>query len=285
LFFTPGVPVNVQECAGDPADGNCDYANSTQVTPQLHGDFALTFPVHRDLAPGFAPPGTLSTDCAATAGACSIVVSTTRGDEFSKPISFAKSTSAVTPSMSLSQATNLTENKTVRVTLHGFAPARPIQIIECSAAARTGDFSQCDQTITQVTSAPAGVAPVTSIAVHRTVSSLFGFTDCTAKPGACVLIAMPAQFGGLGGSLIVGIGVGSGSTGSGSKGGVAAGGGTGVAGLLDGVTIAGATPSSNHLSPQAAARLHALTGPQSLATAGASSAPLGDAVVPLSFKP
>jgi len=71
--FTPGVAVNVEECAApstlQPLPG-CDYTNTRAVTAGFRGEFTLTFSAHRDIAAFVFPVGAANTDCAAHPNAC-----------------------------------------------------------------------------------------------------------------------------------------------------------------------------------------------------------------------
>ncbi|MCU1429058.1 MAG: Neocarzinostatin family [Actinomycetia bacterium] len=195
--FTPGLPVNLQQCTGDPQFPDCDYVNGQQVTPGFHGEFLVTMPVHRFQATfGAAKPSRV--DCAKTAGVCSIASFGDLGEVgASTPLTFDKNAAAITPAISATPNTGLADNQRVSVQLSGFAPNRPVQLLECSAKTfQRGALGACDLAALQVTSMPVAGSATTAFDVHRTIAGGNGLTDCSARAGACVLVAVPFPTGG-----------------------------------------------------------------------------------------
>jgi hypothetical protein len=210
--FLPGSSVTVAQCST--ANFACS-PDALTVTAGFRGQFAVTLAVHRKLA-GQGPVGVVSTDCANHGGACAIV-SFAPGSLLAPNVSlsFDRSKPAIPTSVSVYPSSGLTDNQRVSITLKGFAPFRPIAVIECAATAVSEqNLGYCDPSAVAVTSRPAGGGhPTVLMFVHRQISGENGLVDCAASPGRCVLLAVPYQYvgvnggGGSGGSVSVGGGL------------------------------------------------------------------------------
>jgi hypothetical protein len=193
--FTPGVQITLEQCAGSALNGICDYANAQEATAGYEGDFVVTFPVHRVIGAQFGLSGVSSADCAAQIGACSL--STFGGGKtVSVALTFDRQKPVAVPAITVSPNTGLVDNQRVGVTLHGFAPLHPIEIVECtSKAVREGELDECDFSTAQLATTPAGGgAPTASMAVHSVVGGSGGLLKCASRAGNCVLVAFPYEF-------------------------------------------------------------------------------------------
>ena len=207
--FTPGVAVNVAECAVKSAllFASCDYTNSRAVTAGFHGGFIMTFSARRNVAAFEYPIGATNTDCATKAGLCELVVQGTESqDPVTAGLTFNPTVKAVSPGITAAPATGLHDNQAVSVLLHGFIPNESVTVLECAAEAidEGGDFSYCDYTTAQTTS-PSGFGTATTTAhVHRAIGGQAGLVDCAAHPGECVLVAIENGNNYYGGGSVVG---------------------------------------------------------------------------------
>ena len=190
--FTPGAAVNLQECALPLTPlADCDGTNVDSVSAGYLGHFTSTFAVRRMLPGGFTTSGELETiDCAAKARRCGLSVQGTASQApASVPLTFDPKDAAVTPAISASPNTGLHDNQQIAVTLRGFTPGQTVQVSECSAAAILQTPFGCDMTTSRTTT-PAGPQPVSmSFRVHAGSGGQAGLTNCTKRPGACVLVA------------------------------------------------------------------------------------------------
>jgi len=121
-------------------------------------------------------------------------------------LSFDPNIAPIPPTITADPNTGLTDNQNVVVSLQGFPPDRPVQIIECSADALTEgiNFSYCDYT-TAETVTPTGPQLVqTAFVVGAARAGQGGLEDCTTQPGACVLIACEANSYDSGGGIVIG---------------------------------------------------------------------------------
>jgi Neocarzinostatin family len=177
----------------------CDYTTLRSVTAGLHGEFTLTYAVRRDIVAYIAPTGNTTIDCASAAGACALTIQGTQSQPTTAiALGFDPSVPAVTPTISADPNTSLSDNQTVTVSLQGFTPNQPAQIIECSAEAvdETPNLGYCDYTTGQNVTPQAGPAFQTQFVVRSVIGGQGGLTDCTTRAGACVLVASANGGGG-----------------------------------------------------------------------------------------
>jgi hypothetical protein len=191
--FTPGYAVNAQECAFTGTDTPaCDYTTSRAITTGYHGEFTLSYYVRRDIVTSATSSGPITTDCAAKLGACELTIQGTPSQPTTAlALNFDPSVPAVTATITAAPGVGLTDNQSIGVSLQGFTPNQPVQILECSAdAISEGDnLGYCDYT-TAVSATPTGPGGVqAAFAVRAIIGGQSGLVDCTAQPGACVLIA------------------------------------------------------------------------------------------------
>ncbi|HTD50378.1 MAG TPA: neocarzinostatin apoprotein domain-containing protein, partial [Acidimicrobiia bacterium] len=204
--FTPGYAVNVQECVGAGTTiSSCDYSTSRAVTTGFAGQFTLTYFVRRDLTAFVFPTGPTTTDCAITA--CELIVQGTPAQPTTTlPLAFDPNVPAVTPTIVANPNTGLSDNQSITVSVNGYTPEQPVQVIECSkeAVTETNGFSYCDFTTAQIITPAGPLTAQTSFVVRRVLNGQDGLQDCTTEPGACVLIA--AEGGGYyGGGVPIGV--------------------------------------------------------------------------------
>ena len=189
--FTPGVGVGVQECAlGTTNAPTCDYTTSRIVTAGFHGDFTLTYAVRRDIAASVSPGGATSVDCAINP--CELTVQGSQSQPtISHALTFDPNVPAVTPTIAAAPNTGLTDNQQVTVSLDGFTPSQPVQIVECSADAISegNNFGYCDYNTSQTVTPTGPTSIQTSFVVRAVLNGQSGLVDCTTQPGACVLVA------------------------------------------------------------------------------------------------
>lgn len=200
--FTPGYAVTVQECTiGTTGFPNCDYTTLRTVTAGFTGAFTLTYPVRRDIT-STTTTGPTSVDCATNG--CELTVQGTPSQPTTNlPLAFDPNVPAVTPTVTATPNVGLTDNQQITVSLDGFTPDQPAQIIECSADAITeGDnLSYCDYTTGQAVTPTGPTTTQTSFAVRAVIGGPDGLVDCTTQPGACVLVATE-NGGSYGGPII-----------------------------------------------------------------------------------
>jgi len=199
--FTPGVGVNVQECAvGTTKVPNCDYTTNRTVSAGFKGEFTLTYTVRRDIAAFVSPTGPTTVDCATNACELSVQGSPSQ-PTINLALTFDPNVPAVTPTITAVPNAGLTDNQEITVSLAGFTPNQPVQITECSSDAITeGNVGYCDYNTGQ-TITPTGTATTeTSFVVRAALGGQSGLADCTTQPGACVLVATEngGYFGGGG---------------------------------------------------------------------------------------
>ena len=207
--FTPGVAVNVAECAVKSAllFASCDYTNSRAVTAGFHGEFIMTFSARRNVAAFEYPIGATNTDCATKAGLCELVVQGTQSqDPVTAGLTFNPTVKAVLPGITAAPATGLHDNQAVSVLLHGFIPNESVIVVECAAdAISESNLSYCDYTTAQTTSPSGFGTGATTARVHRAIGGQAGLVDCAARPGECVLVAFENgnnYYGYYGGSAV-----------------------------------------------------------------------------------
>jgi len=187
--FTPGVGVNVQECAaGTTKVPDCDYTTSRTVTAGFTGAFTLTYTVRRDITSVSSTPAT-SIDCATNA--CELTIQGSPSQPTTDlPLTFDPNVPAVAPTITANPNTGLTDNQNIAVSLTGFTPDQPVQIIECSSDAITeANLGYCDYTTSQTITPTASTTTQTSFVVRAVLGGQSGLIDCTTQPGACVLVA------------------------------------------------------------------------------------------------
>ncbi len=193
--FTPSATVTVQECAlvSFSIDA-CDEtnANSRTATAGFQGQFNLSFAVRRDLDGAFESTGPTNVDCATTPHTC---VLSAQGTDSQAPataaLSFNPKVPAVPETIAASPHTALHDNQNITVSLHGFTPDQPVQIVECSSEAiTTGDTSTyCDANTSQ-TATPTGPQTLQTVfTVQAVIGGEGGLVNCATRPDACVLIA------------------------------------------------------------------------------------------------
>lgn len=189
--FTPGVGVGVQECAlGTTNAPTCDYTTSRIVTAGFRGDFTLTYAVRRDIAASVSPGGATSVDCAINS--CELTVQGSQSQPtISHALTFDPNVPAVTATIAAAPNTGLTDNQQVTVSLDGFTPRQPVQIVECSADAISegNNFGYCDYNTSQTVTPTGPTSIQTSFVVRAVLNGQSGLVDCTTEPGACVLVA------------------------------------------------------------------------------------------------
>ena len=203
--FTPGVGVNVQECAVETSKvPNCDYTTSRTVTAGFKGEFTLTYSVRRDITSVSSTPAT-SIDCATNA--CELTIQGTQSQPTTNlPLTFDPNIPAVTPTITANPNTSLTDNQNIAVSLTGFTPDQPVQIIECSSdAINESNFGYCDYNTGQTVTPTGPTSAQTSFVVRAVLGGQAGLVDCTTQPGACVLVATEngGYLGGGGGVIVV----------------------------------------------------------------------------------
>ena len=184
--FTPGYAVTTQECALTTAKvASCDYATTRTVTVGFHGEFTINYPIRRVIAPVVGPTGPTSTDCATTPGACELTIQGTQSQPaITIALTFDPNVPAVTPTVTAAPSTGLTDNESITVSLQGFTPNQPVQLIECSdEAASEGNFAYCDYSTGQTTTPTGPNAIQTPFVVHAVLGGQEGLVDCTAEPG------------------------------------------------------------------------------------------------------
>jgi hypothetical protein len=92
--------------------------------------------------------------------------------------------------VSASPDTGLADNQRVAVTLGGFTPDHPVQLVECTEEAVTeADLSYCDSA-TAIVTTPGAPTAQASFVVRAVVRASNGLEDCKSAPGACVLVAV-----------------------------------------------------------------------------------------------
>jgi len=197
--FTPGVAVYVEECAHTPALAfpACDYTNTRQVTAAFHGEFNLTFAVHRSVAASEYPTGVINTDCAARTNACDLVVQGTQSQPVQAlGISFNPHVRARQLTIAAAPRTMLRDNQPIDALLRGFTPNQPATILECSAEALSGggNLNYCDATTRQIAAPDPKGAATTTFYVHRVLGGQSGLLDCATRPGTCVLVAFEGEY-------------------------------------------------------------------------------------------
>jgi len=205
--FTPSATVNVQECANTPSILQpCDYTNTRTATAGFAGEFTLTFAVRREVGPVFSLTGFTNFDCATKPKSCDLSV---QGTESQPPatvaLSFNPKLPAVPQTITATPHTALHDNQNITVSLHGFTPYQPVQIVECSAEAITehDNSTYCDANTSQ-TATPTGPLTVRTVfPVHAVIGGQSGLVNCTTGPGACVLIATETDNSGIS-TVIVG---------------------------------------------------------------------------------
>jgi len=188
--FTPGYAVSVQQCTSTKVS-SCDFTTGRAVTAGLHGDFALTSSVRRTISV-YTPTGLTSVNCAAAAGTCNLTVRGTASQPTKAlALDFDPNAPAVAPAITANPNTGLTDNQSIPVSLDGFVPNQPVQLIECSAEAvsGSGNLSYCDYTTIQTTTPTVLGTFQTSFVVRAAVGGQGGLVDCTSQAGACVLLA------------------------------------------------------------------------------------------------
>ena len=190
--YTPGYTVNLQECVPSSTKlSSCDYTTTRAVTAGFHGGFTVTYSVRRDVAVYVAPTGTENVDCAAKTGTCELTVQGTPSQQpVNVPLTFDAGTPPVTPAITATPNTGLTDNENVAISLDGFVPNQQVQIVECSAdAISEANLSYCDYSTGQVTSPTSSHGASTTFVVRSVIGGQSGLVDCTTGPGACVLVA------------------------------------------------------------------------------------------------
>ena len=210
--FTPSATVTVQECTDTSSPfPTCDYNNTRSATAGFAGEFTLTFAVRREIGPVFSTSGLTNFDCATKPTSCDLSVQGTQSQApATVALSFNPKVPAVPQTIAATPHTALHDNQNVTVSLHGFTPYQPVQIVECSAEAVTehDNSTYCD-TNTSQTATPTGPLTIqTAFPVHAVIGGQDGLVNCTTKPGACVLIATENSNSGIG-TIVVGV-VGSG---------------------------------------------------------------------------
>jgi len=190
--FTPGYTVNIIECAvtSTTIPDSCDYATAQSVTAGFHGEIATAYFMRRKIS-NYTATGPGVVDCAAKVGACELLFAGSPSQpNVSIPLTFNPSVPAVAPTVSASPNTGLTNGQRVTVTVGGFTPDHPVQLVECSAEAATeANTSYCDYATASVTT--PGTAPSqATFVVRKAVRTPDGLEDCTEKAGACVLVAI-----------------------------------------------------------------------------------------------
>ena len=89
----------------------------------------------------------------------------------------------MTPSVSASPDTGLSDNERITVTLGGFTPDHPVQLVECTEeAVSEADLSYCDSSTAIVTTPGVGTAQA-SFVVRSVVHAADGLEDCTSDAG------------------------------------------------------------------------------------------------------
>jgi hypothetical protein len=203
--FTPGVAVNIQQCTNStPSEyPACDYTHGRSVTAGFHGEFTLTFAVHRTIGIDEYPSGIVTTDCATTK--CDLLAEGSSSQPAANiPISFNVNVHPATQVIGAGPSNNLHDNQQLTVLLRGFASNQPVEILECPADAlnQGGDLNICDYTTAQLTGADGNGTSITTLRVHRTIGGQDGLTDCASRAGACVLIAVETPNYYYGGSAV-----------------------------------------------------------------------------------
>ena len=190
--FVPGVGVNIQECAATNTKfPSCDFTTSRAVTAGFHGEFTVSFAVRRDINTFITGPGATKFDCATKVGACELAI---QGSQAQAPtnvrLGFNPNVKAITPTISVSPNTGLHDNQSVTVSLRGFTPNQPAQIVECSAdAISENNLSYCDYNTLQSATSGGSLTTRSSFSVRKVIGGQGGLVNCAAKPAACVLVA------------------------------------------------------------------------------------------------
>jgi hypothetical protein len=190
--FVPGVGVNIQECAVTTTKfPSCDFTTSRAVTAGFHGEFTMTFAVRRDITAFVTAPGPTKFDCATKVGACELAIQGSQAQPQTKvALGFNPNVKAITPSITAAPDTGLHDNQSITVSLRGFTPNQPAQIVECAAEAiREGNLSYCDYNTLQLATSAGSVTTRSSFVVRKVIGGQAGLVNCAAKPGACVLVA------------------------------------------------------------------------------------------------
>jgi len=188
--FTPGYAVNILECLTAAKPTACDYSTTRTVTAGFQGQFTLTDFVRRDITASSSPTGPTTTDCATTA--CDLTVEASPAQPaVTVPLTFDPNAPAIPATITASPNTDLTDNQDITVSLNGYTPDQPVQIVECSADAltQTNGLSDCDYTTSQTITPTGAQSLQTSFVVHAAIGGQAGLQDCTIQTGACVLIA------------------------------------------------------------------------------------------------
>ncbi len=199
--FTPSASVSVEECASTSFIVQACTANIQSVTANFQGGFSLTFAVRREITPAFTATGTTTVDCATAPDTCELTAQGTQSQPSATVgLSFNPKLPAVAETITASPHTGLHDNQTLTVSLHGFTPNEPVQIVECSAQALTEPLSSayCDANTTQ-TATPAGPNTLdASFAVHAVIGGQGGIVNCATRPGTCILTATETNNSDLG---------------------------------------------------------------------------------------
>jgi Neocarzinostatin family len=204
--FTPGYGVGILQCLATGAKTlvGCDFSSIRTVTAGFHGEFSISYYVRRMISTN-TPTGPAPVDCAASSGNCVLLLQGTPSQPVTTvPLDFDAAIPAVTPSVSASPDTGLADNQRIAVTLGGFTPDHPVQLVECTEeAVSEADLSYCDSA-TAIVTTPGGPTDQASFVVRSVVRAANGLEDCKSAPGACVLVAvgLSQYYGGYGGYAV-----------------------------------------------------------------------------------
>src|SRR5205085_503531 len=149
------------------------------VTAGFHGEFTFTFSVRRNIAVFGAPNSVANFDCAAVRRACNLTIAGSESQPTtSRGLTFSPRLASVTPAIFADPDIGLHDHQGVKVTLRGFTPNQPVQIVECSGEAIEGnaDLSYCDYTTVQ-TVTPTGATLDTKFIVRAVVGGQGGLVD------------------------------------------------------------------------------------------------------------
>ena len=196
--FTPGYAVTIEECVvAKTQNQSCDYSTVRTITADLHGAFTASYWVRRKIST-YSGTSLVTTDCGARSGACTLTLFGSPSQPSpSVPLDFDAAVPAVPATVSAAPDTGLVNDQRVSVTIGGFTPDHPVELIECTAdAVDEADLSYCDYG-TAIVTTPGGPTGQASFVVRSTIGSNEGPEDCTTAPGACVLVAVGT--GGVGG--------------------------------------------------------------------------------------
>jgi len=152
----------------------------------------LTYFVRRTIAAASSPTGPTNVDCATAPDVCELTVQGTPSQPTTTvALAFDPNIAPVAPTITADPNTGLTDNQNVVVSLQGFTPDEPVQIVECSADALTEGniFSYCDYTTAETITPTGPQLAQTAFVVRAALGGQGGLEDCTTQPGACVLIA------------------------------------------------------------------------------------------------